>query len=73
MAVTGLRRADLDETDQAKTVLDEVRRHCKGSGLRHFARRAGVDKANLNRVFKGRTEPSLLMLAKSLALLAEEP
>jgi lambda repressor-like predicted transcriptional regulator len=73
MAVTGLRRAELDETNQAKTVLDEARRHCKGSGLRHFARRAGVDPANLNRVLKGRTEPNQLMLAKLQAPLAEEP
>jgi hypothetical protein len=41
MAVSRLRIAESDETDQAKTVLDEVRRPCKGSSLRNVARRAG--------------------------------
>jgi hypothetical protein len=42
-------------------------------GLRPFARRVGIDPANLNRVLKGRRKPILLMLAKLQALLAEEP
>ena len=41
MAVSRLRIAESDETDQAKTVRDEVRRPCKGSSLRNVARRAG--------------------------------
>ena len=42
-------------------------------GLRRFARQAGIDLANLNRVWKGRHEPSQVMLVKLRALLAEEP
>jgi transcriptional regulator with XRE-family HTH domain len=70
MAVSRLQRAESEEAEQTFCVLEEVRRRCKGPGLCHFARRAGVDPANLNRVLKGRTEPSLLMLAKLEAALA---
>jgi len=73
MAVSRLQRAESDEVDQAKIVLNEVRRRCNGSGLRRFARRAGIDPANLNRVLKGQRKPSPLMMAKLQALLAEEP
>jgi transcriptional regulator with XRE-family HTH domain len=73
IGVSRLQRAEREEVEQARSVLDRVRLHCRLTGLRRFARRAGVDPANLNRVLKGRNEPSLLMLAKLQALLAEEP
>jgi len=57
---------------ELSAVLLDVRLRCRLTGLRRFARRAGVDPANLNGVLKGRTRPSLLMLAKLQALLAEE-
>jgi len=72
MAVSRLQRAQSEEADRTRSVLDDVRLRCRLTGLRRFARRAGVDPANLNGVLKGRTRPSLLMLAKLQALLAEE-
>ena len=53
-------------------MLDATRRRCRLIGVREFARRAGMDAANLNRVLKERGKPSRLMLAKLEALLAEE-
>ena len=73
MAVSRLQRAEQEEVAQTKCLLDEVRRYCKLRGLRYFARRAGEDPANLNRVLKGRGEPSRVILVKLQALLAEEP
>ncbi len=67
-----LQRAEREEVEQTRSVLEEVRRRCKLEGLRSLARRAGLDPANLNRVLKGRGKPSRLMLAKLQALLAEE-
>jgi hypothetical protein len=49
MAVSRLQSAESEELEQARGVLDEVRRHCQLTGLRHFARIVGVDPANLNR------------------------
>jgi transcriptional regulator with XRE-family HTH domain len=72
MAVSRLQRSESDEADQTKTVLDEVRRQCKDSSLRRFAARAGIDPANLNRVLKGRSKPSVLMLAKLRSVLAQD-
>jgi hypothetical protein len=64
MAVSRLRRAESEEADQANIVLEEARRNCEFECLRQFARRAGVDPANLNGVLKGRRRLSQLMLAK---------
>jgi len=69
VAVSGLERIAREETEETRDVLAKARRHCKLKGLRRFARRAGVDPANLNRVLKGRTKPSQLMLAKLEAAL----
>ena len=69
-AASRLRRVESEEAEQTERVLDEVRRHCELTGLRRFARRARIDPANLNRVLKGRGEPSRLVLAKLQALLA---
>lgn len=69
MAVSCLQSAERDEAEQARIVLDGVRLHCRLTGLRLFARRAGIDPANLNRVLKGHTKPSRLMLAKLEAAL----
>ncbi len=72
MAVSRLQRAESEGVEQARSVLEEVRRHSRFTGLRRFAKRAGVDPANLNRVLKGRGNPSQPMLAKLQAILAEE-
>ena len=72
IAVSRLQSAQSEEIERTRSVLDDVRLRCRLTGLRRFARRAGVDPANLNGVLKGRTRPSLLMLAKLQALLAEE-
>jgi hypothetical protein len=70
MAGSRLRRSERDEAEQTRNMLEDVRRHCKRSGLRHFAKRAGIDPANLNSVLKSRRKPSPLMLAKLEAALA---
>jgi transcriptional regulator with XRE-family HTH domain len=72
-ALATLQRLDRDEADLTRRVLDEVRRRCQVTGLRRFARQAGVDPANLNRVLKGRSKLSQSMLAKLQALLAQSP
>jgi DNA-binding phage protein len=64
MAVSRLQRAELEEAEQTRRVLEEVRRYCELGGLRCLAKRAGIDPANLNRALKGRTKPSPLMLMK---------
>lgn len=71
-AVSQLQRAEREEAEQTKSVLDEVRWRRELKGLRHLSRRAGIDPANLNRVLKGRGKPSQPMLAKLQALLSEE-
>ena len=71
VAVSRLQRAEREQVEQTSRVLAEVQRHCKLTGLRHLARRAGIDPANLNRVLKGGRKPSTLMLAKLQALMAE--
>jgi transcriptional regulator with XRE-family HTH domain len=53
-------------------VLDKAKRHCELEGMRRFARRAGLDPANLNRALRGRTKPNPSMLVKLRAFLAEE-
>jgi hypothetical protein len=73
MAVSRLRRAEQEEAEQSRNVLEEVRRLCKLQGLRWSARQAGIDPANPVRVLKDRTKPSPLMMAKLQALLAEKP
>ena len=73
MAVSGLQKTAWEEAERERSVLDEVRRHCRITGLRRFARRAGVDPANLNRALKGWGKPSRLMLTKLQAFLAEKP
>lgn len=71
-ATSCLQRVQSEEAEQTNKVLDEVRRHCRFRGLRHLARRAGIDPANLNRVLIGRRKPSRSMLTKLQALFAEE-
>jgi len=66
------RRAKREEAEQRKSLLDEVRRQCLPEGMRRFARRAGIAQANLNRALKGRTNPSLTILAKLRTVMAEE-
>ena len=72
MAVFRLQRAEWEEAERTRTVLDEARGHNHLPSLRCFARGAEIDPANLNRVLKGRSKPSRLMMAKMQALLAEE-
>ena len=66
-----LQRAERDEAEQTKCVLDEVGRHCRLRGLRHLARRAGLDPANLSRVLKGRTKPSQRVLTRLKRVVSE--
>jgi len=73
MAVSRLRRSERDEAEQMRSVLEEVRRHCKLKGLRRFARQAGIDPGNLNRVLRGRVRPSVSILGKLQATLARDP
>jgi transcriptional regulator with XRE-family HTH domain len=73
MAVLRLQRSGRDEAENSRSVLDKVRRHCELKGLRQFARKVGIDLANLNRVLKGRGEPSRSMLAKLQASLVRDP
>jgi transcriptional regulator with XRE-family HTH domain len=40
-ATSRLQRIESEEVEQTKSVLEEVRKHCKLRGLRRFARRAG--------------------------------
>ena len=72
VAASCLLRGESEEAGQCRNVLEEVGRLCKLQGLRRLARRAEIDSANLNRVVKGRTKPSQLMLVKLHILLAEE-
>jgi transcriptional regulator with XRE-family HTH domain len=72
VAVSRLERAGTEEAEQTKGVLGEARRYRKIEGLRKFARRAGIDPANVNRVLKGRRKPSRLMLAKLRATLVRD-
>ena len=69
VAVSRLHRAEREEVEQEQDVLDEVRRHCQLTSLRDFARRAGIDPANLARVLKGRSKPSRVMLVRLEATL----
>lgn len=69
--VSRLQRAEGEEAEQTRIVLDEARRRSRLTGLRRFAARAEVDPANLNRVLKGGRKPSTLMLAKLQSLMAE--
>jgi transcriptional regulator with XRE-family HTH domain len=71
VAASCLLRGESEEAEQCRNVLEEVGRLCKLQGLRRLARRAEIDSANLNRVVKGRTKPSQLMLVKLHVLLAE--
>jgi len=71
-AIPRLEREASEEAGHVREVLDAVRGRCRLLGLREFARRAGVDSANLAKVLSGRREPSLLMLAKLQATLAQD-
>jgi hypothetical protein len=71
LVASGLAEADDEaeaeadgDADDTRSVLEDVKRHCKLKGLRRLARRAGIDPANLNGVLKGRRKPSRMMLTK---------
>jgi transcriptional regulator with XRE-family HTH domain len=68
-AISQLERVASEESEHIRKVLAAVRRRCKLIGVREFARRAGVDSANLAKVLSGRREPSPMMLAKLEAAL----
>jgi transcriptional regulator with XRE-family HTH domain len=72
VGISRLQRAERDEAEQAKSVLEAVRRHCQRTGLRDFARRSEIDPANLVRVLNIRRKPGRLMLAKLQATLARD-
>jgi transcriptional regulator with XRE-family HTH domain len=68
-AVSQLEREVSEEAVHVREVLDAIRKRCRLIGVREFARRAGVDSANLAKVLSGRREPSPMMLAKLEAAL----
>jgi transcriptional regulator with XRE-family HTH domain len=72
-AVSRLERQASEEVEHVQEVLDAVRRRCRLAGVREFARRAGVDGANLAKVLSGHRKPSQAMLAKLEAALARIP
>jgi hypothetical protein len=72
-AVSRLQSAEKEEVEQTRSLLGAVRRRCKLERLRRFARRAGVDPANLNRVLEDRRKPSKVLLAKLQATLVRDP
>lgn len=67
-----LAREASEEAEHVLEVLDAVRRRCRLVGVQEFARRAGVDGANLAKVLSGRRKPSLVMLANLQIALARE-
>ena len=69
-AIPQLEREACEEAEHIREVLDAARRRCRLVGVREFARRAGVDSANLAKVLGGRRKPSQVMLAKLEAALA---
>jgi transcriptional regulator with XRE-family HTH domain len=69
-AVSQLEREASKEAEHVREVLEAVRRRCRLVGVREFARRAGIDAANLARVLQGRRKPSQLMLAQLEGALA---
>lgn len=72
-AVSQLEREASQEAEHVREMLDAVRRRCQLLGAREFARRAGVDSANLAKVLGDRRKPSQLMLAKLQATLVQRP
>jgi hypothetical protein len=46
---------------------------CKLKSLRHLARQAEIDPANLARILKGRRKPSQVMMARLQVALAQPP
>lgn len=72
-ALPRLEREASEEAEQGREALEAVKRHCDLFGLREFARRAGVDGANLAKVLSGRRRPSRAMLATLGAALHTRP
>jgi transcriptional regulator with XRE-family HTH domain len=68
-----LQREALEEGELAQEVLEAVRQDCDAIGVRRFARRAGVDAANLAKILSSRRRPSRAMLAKLEAALHTRP
>jgi transcriptional regulator with XRE-family HTH domain len=68
-----LQREALEEAELAQEVLEAVRQGCDVIGVRRFARRAGVDAANLAKILSSRRRPSRAMLAKLEAALYTRP
>jgi transcriptional regulator with XRE-family HTH domain len=68
-----LQREALEEAELAQEVLEAVRQGCDVIGVRRFARRAGVDAANLAKILSSRRRPSRAMLAKLEAALHTRP
>jgi transcriptional regulator with XRE-family HTH domain len=71
-ALPRLEQEASEEPELVREVLEGVKRRCQLIGVRRFAKRAGVDAANLAKVLSGRRRPSQAMLAKVQAALAQD-
>jgi predicted transcriptional regulator len=69
-ALSHLEREASEDGEHVREVLDVVRRRCRLVGVREFARRAGVDGANLAKIVSGRRRPSQVMLVRLQVALA---
>jgi transcriptional regulator with XRE-family HTH domain len=68
---TAIERDACEEAELVREVLEPDKRRCQLIGVRRFAKRAGVDVANLANVLSERRRPNRAMLAKLQAALAQ--
>lgn len=71
-AVSQLKKAAYEQEKHEQEILDEVRESCKKTSIRRFAKRAGMDAANLSHVLNNNREPSPAMLALLTAAITRE-
>ena len=64
ITVSRLQKEEVGRVEKTTSLLDDVKMHCRHTGLRRFARQAEMDPAKLNRLLKGRSKPSLSILMK---------
>ncbi len=72
-ALPVLEREASEEAELARELLAAVKQRCHVIGVREFARRAGVDGANLTHILSGRRKPSEALLIKLEAALTQGP
>jgi predicted transcriptional regulator len=69
-AVPQMETSARGQAEHVQEVLEAVRKRCQRIGVREFAKRAGIDRANLTHVLSGQRQTSEAMLAKlELALV----